>query len=308
MTSQSKLTRRAALASMAALPVAGALSTTAQAAAPLFGPSAPVFNRVRLGGFDVTTLLVGSRTVDNPQSVFGMNVSAEEFSAAAAEANIPDDKVQFVFTPTVVNTGNEVVLFDTGLGGSATRTALEQAGYAAENVDVVVLTHMHGDHIGGLMEGKDPTFPNARYVTGAVEYDAWAKMDDQNFDTKMRPLAEQTEFLDPGGSVASGVTAVDAFGHTPGHMAYMLESNGQQLLIAGDLANHYVWSLARPDWEVRFDIDKAKAAESRKRILGMLAAEKMPLIGYHLPFPGLGYVETRGDGFHYVPHSYQLAL
>lgn len=91
-------------------------------------------------------------------------------------------------------------------------------------------------------------------------------------------------------------------------MAYRLESGGQSLLIGGDFTNHHVWSLAYPDWEVRFDQDKAAAAATRRKILGMLAADRVPLIGYHMPFPGMGYVETRGDGFRYVPVSYQLSI
>jgi len=92
-------------------------------------------------------------------------------------------------------------------------------------------------------------------------------------------------------------------------MTYMLESNGSQLLIMADLANHYVYSLAYPEWEVKFDMDKAAAAASRKKVLGMLAADKVPLIGYHMPFPGMGYVAPRGEGgFHYVPVSYQLSM
>ena len=91
-------------------------------------------------------------------------------------------------------------------------------------------------------------------------------------------------------------------------MSYMLESGGKQLVLIADLANHYVWSLAHPDWEVSFDTDKAQAAQSRRKLLDMLAADKTPFIGYHMPFPALGYVETRDQGFHYVPHSYQLML
>ena len=88
----------------------------------------------------------------------------------------------------------------------------------------------------------------------------------------------------------------------------MVESEGQQLVLGADFANHYVWSLAHPDWEVRFDMDKAAAAATRRRILGMLAADRIPFIGYHMPFPALGFVETRGDGFHYVPASYQFVM
>ena len=94
-----------------------------------------------------------------------------------------------------------------------------------------------------------------------------------------------------------------AFGHTPGHMTYMLESEGQQMLLAADFANHYVWSLAHPDWEVKFDRDKAAAAATRKRILDMLAADKIPFSGYHMPFPAFGYVDKHADGYAYVPHS-----
>ena len=93
-----------------------------------------------------------------------------------------------------------------------------------------------------------------------------------------------------------------------GHMVYMIESEGKSLLITADLANHHVWSLAYPDWEVRFDIDKEAAAAARRNILGMIAADRIPFVGYHMPFPGIGYVDTRNDGFHYVPETYQLSL
>jgi glyoxylase-like metal-dependent hydrolase (beta-lactamase superfamily II) len=99
---------------------------------------------------------------------------------------------------------------------------------------------------------------------------------------------------------------MESFGHTPGHMTYMVESAGQQLVLIADLANHPVWSLAYPDWEVRFDADKAAAAASRRKVLGMLAADRIPMIGYHMPFPAAGYVAPREDGFRYVPVSYQM--
>ncbi|MFV2035403.1 MAG: MBL fold metallo-hydrolase, partial [Halocynthiibacter sp.] len=185
---------------------------------------------------------------------------------------------------------------------------LEQAGYSTDQVDTVVITHMHGDHIGGLRDGDGETYVNARYVTGQVEYDHWAGANNRGFDNKVRPLAEKMSFIGDGASVASGITSVASFGHTPGHMSYMLESDGAQMFLMVDLANHYVWSLAYPDWEVKFDMDKAKAAAARRRLLGMLASEKMGLISYHMPFPAMGYVETRGDGFHYVPASYQMML
>jgi glyoxylase-like metal-dependent hydrolase (beta-lactamase superfamily II) len=305
-----KLTRRSALFAAAAAPFAPALirATPAQAEAALQGPSMAMFNRFTLGGFEITTLMAGNRTVDKPQETFGMNVDAETFAAASAANFIPADKVQFFFTPTLVNTGSELVLFDTGLGADSIVPPLAAAGITPDQIDTVVITHMHGDHIGGLAGEAGPTFANARYVTGSVENNHWAGAQNEGYEAQVRPLLDKMTFLDDGGSVASGITAMAAFGHSPGHMVYRIESNGAQLAITADTANHYVWSLAYPDWEVRFDADKAAAAAARRAVFGMLAADKVPFIGYHMPFPGMGYVEAREDGFRYVPASYQMML
>ena len=290
------------------MPLAAATAGPLNAAADMLGAATPLFNRFKLGGFEVTTLLAGTRTVPEPQKIFGLNVSEEEFAEVSAANMIPTDAAQFFFTPTVVNTGAELILFDTGLNPDSITAALQAAGYRTDQVDKVVITHMHGDHIGGLMGDAGETFANATYVTGTTEFDAWAAMENEGFEGKVRPLAEKTAMLDDGGSVAGGITAMAAFGHTPGHMAYMLESEGEQLLLGADFANHYVWSLAYPDWEVRFDRDKAMAAATRRRLLDMLAADKVPFVGYHMPFPGMGYVEARGAGFKYLAASYQHML
>ncbi len=299
------LTRRHLLAGAAALPFAPGM---ALAEAPMLGAASSPFRRVKLGDFEVTTLLAGTATRPDPQSIFGMNVSAEDFAAVSQAARLPTDQVQITFTPTVVNTGAQLVLFDAGLSGADTTAAIEAAGYTPEMIDLVVITHMHGDHIGGLMRDGVPTFPNASYVTGRIEYDAWAKMDNAGFDSNMRPLADQTTMIEDGASGFGGHMAMAAFGHTPGHMAHVIESRGQSLLIAADFANHYVWSLAHPDWEVKFDMDKAAAAATRRRLLDMMVAENMPFVGYHMPWPGLGYVERDGDGYRYAAMSYQLTL
>ncbi|THD81593.1 MBL fold metallo-hydrolase [Aliigemmobacter aestuarii] len=304
------ISRRTALLAGAALPLAAALpATPARAAAGMLGSAAPQFNRFKLGSFEVTALLAGTRTVDNPNEIFGLNASADEFKAASDAAFIPTDKAQFFFTPTVVNTGTELVLFDTGLAAAGITGALAAAGYTPDQVDVVVLTHMHGDHIGGMVgEDGSATFANARYVTGAIEHNHWSGTDNEGFAKNVVPMNDRFTFLDDGGSVTGGITAMAAFGHTPGHMTYMLESDGQRLALIADATNHYVWSLAHPDWEVRFDMDKAAAAATRRSLLGMLAADRVPFIGYHMPFPAMGFVETRGEGFHYVPSSYQMML
>jgi glyoxylase-like metal-dependent hydrolase (beta-lactamase superfamily II) len=269
----------------------------------------------------VTTLLDGAATVPNPHGIFGMNQPLEDVESALAAAQLPTDQMEFTFFPVLVNTGAELVLFDTGNGTGAQPgrgnlvDVMAEAGYSPDQVDVVVLTHLHGDHIGGLMTNGAPTFPNARYVTGSAEYNFWSSEDrigtgqergHQAVMGMLAPLAEQTSFVDPGFSVASGIEALNAFGHTPGHMVYHIESEGARLMIMADTANHFELSLARPDWEVRFDIDKAAAARTRKSLFGMIASDGIPFIGYHMPFPAMGFGETAGDGFRYVPATYQL--
>ncbi|SFC02781.1 MBL fold metallo-hydrolase [Tropicimonas isoalkanivorans] len=302
-----RLSRRAAIASTLAAPavLAATRMATAQTAPQAPSPM-PRARGFKVGDFDVTTLLAGSAMREEPHTIFGLNVDAETFGTVSRDNFIPTDKAQFYFTPTVVRTASEVILFDTGLNPEGIATALQEAGTSADDVTHVVITHMHGDHIGGLMKDGAPTFANAAYLTGEREYDHWADSGNEGFEGMVKPLAEQMTFLKDGDSVTSGITAVAAFGHTPGHMTYMLESGNDQLLLAADLANHYVWSLAYPDWEVKYDSDKAAAAESRRRILGMLAADKVPFVGYHMPFPAAGFVDTREDGFRYVPVSYQL--
>ena len=305
---QTPISRRGILASALAAPAlvgVAAAPRTAEAGghAELVQAKARGF---AVGDISVTTILAGSAVRDKPQGIFGMNVSSEEFDAVSEANFISNEAAQFYFTPTVVQTGEETILFDTGLNAMGTTAALAQAGIAPEDVTKVVITHMHGDHIGGLLNEGAPTFANASYITGRVEFDHWSAANNERFEGNVRPLADQFSFIEDGGSVASGITAMAAFGHTPGHMAYMIESNGTQMLVTADMANHFVWSLGYPDWEVRFDMDKAAAAATRRRVLSMLAADKVAMIGYHMPFPAAGYVETREDGFRWVPVSYQF--
>jgi len=303
--------RRQALFAGAALPLAAALASLpqqARAKAEKLGPSMAQINRFALGDLEVTAILTGSQTTPDPQKLFATNITAEEFAAASAAAFIPADKVQFFFTPTIVNTGTELVLFDTGTDPASLAAAIAAAGHTPDQFDVVVLTHMHPDHIGGLMTNGAPTFANARYVTGGVEHNYWTGAANEGFDTMVKPLNEKMTFLDDGGAVASGITAKLAAGHTPGHMIYMLDSGGKQLAITADTANHFVWAMTNPDWEFAYDADKAAAAATRRSVFGMLAAEKLPFIGYHMPFPALGYVEAKDSGFRYVPASYQMMM
>ncbi|KND19777.1 metallo-beta-lactamase [Pannonibacter phragmitetus] len=292
----------------------------AQAAAPMQTEALLSVSRFKVGAFEVTALLDGAAVSEEPQKTFGMNVPADEFNAVSEANFLPVDKFRNSFTPVLVNTGEQLVLFDTGVGEGGRpdrgnmRAALQAAGYSPEQVDIVVLTHMHPDHIGGMLEGGNPAFPNAVYVAGQAEYDFWAAQDPASngvaklMETHVKPFAEKMTFIGDGGSVVSGITGMDAAGHTPGHMIYNLESEGRRLVLTADMTNHFVWSLAHPDWEVRFDMDKAAAAETRRKVLGMIAADRVAFAGYHMPFPTVGFVEANGDGFRYVPAAYQFSL
>lgn len=317
MTSSS-MTRRGALAAIGAAAAAPAL-----AKAPMMGLARPTHYRFGLGGFEVTTLLDGAVQIPGPHPIFGQNVEAEDVAALAAETFLPADKMEIGFTPVILNTGSEVILFDTGNGAGRRpnaglfRARLADVGLTPEQVDVVVLTHFHPDHIGGLMEDGEPAYPNARYVTHAVEYDFWSAEDKLTGGTErvakltqsnVVPFAEKMTFVKDGDSVVSGVTCMEAVGHTPGHCAYHLESDGRRLLLAADFANHYVMSLQKPDWHVRFDMDKDAAVATRKKVLGMLAADKIPFTSYHMPFPAVGFVDEKDGGYVYEAASYQLNL
>jgi glyoxylase-like metal-dependent hydrolase (beta-lactamase superfamily II) len=284
----------------------------------------PSICRLRLGGFEITTILDGVSRRDGPHPMFGADQEVEVVQRHAMANRLPPTRFEHSFTPTIVNTGRELVLFDTG-NGAARRDAgvgnlgllLEDAGYAASDIDVVVITHCPPDHIGGLIEDGRPAFPNARIVFGAVEFDAWGRGDDipesrgptrELFLKVALPLAEAATFVAPDQEVASGIRAVEAFGHSPGHMAYHLESEGQRLLLWADVTNHYVVSLQRPDWHVQVDDDKEMAVATRRRILDMVATDRLWAIGYHMPFPAVGAVERTRDGYRWLPLSYQLTV
>ncbi len=292
-------------------------------AASLLGVHRPKVHRFQLSAFEITTILDGA-LVRDLSPPFCLNQDAATVEALAAANFVPSTTIEHTFTLTIVNTGQQLVLFDTG-NGAARRDfgaghlldLLPEAGYRPEDIDVVAFTHVHPDHIAGLREGDDLAFPNARYVIGQVEFDEWnsgtkiPQQRQENRDLFMRlvvPLADNMTFLEPNQEVVPGIRAVQSFGHSLGHMSYLVESDGKSCLIWGDVTNHSVFSLQKPEWQVAFDDNPAQAMETRKRILDMTAKDKLLVVGFHMPFPAVGYVELLNGGYRWVPASYQIRV
>ncbi|MDO9412833.1 MAG: MBL fold metallo-hydrolase [Pseudolabrys sp.] len=300
--------------------------------APMSGEKQPTVFRFKFGAFEVATLLDSKGIRDNLHPLFGANTTADEVQSLARANNIDPQRLENGNVPTLVNTGKELVLFDTGNGflprdyeqlkarmpAGHLVERLAELGHKPEDIDVIVITHGHPDHIGGLLDGGKPIYPNARYLFGAAEYDFWLKDENvreaRKFNRELfvkicEPLKPKATFIKPGDVVVPGITAVDAFGHSPGLLAFQVESDDKKLMITADTFTHFVMHVQRPDWHFDMDDDKEKAVVTRKRILAQLASEKMLAIGFHMPFPAIGWIDTAADGtYRWVPYSYQFNL
>ncbi|MBI5909292.1 MAG: MBL fold metallo-hydrolase [Betaproteobacteria bacterium] len=299
--------------------------------ASLQGELQPTIYRFKLGLFEVATILDGKSIREGLHPNFGGNASADAVHALARANNIDTNRYEHPYIPTLVNTGRELVLFDTGNGALSREyeqlskrlppgqlvAHMRKAGYKPEDVDVVVSTHGHPDHIGGLTEGGRLVFPNARYVFGAAEFDFWKRGENVREARKFNrelfvkicgPLAERSTFVKPGDEVVPGIHAVDAAGHSPGLLAFHIESAGKRLMITADTCTQYVMAVQRPEWYFEMDDDKDKAVASRQRILDMVATERVFVASFHFPFPGIGWVEKSPASYRWVPVSYQMNL
>jgi glyoxylase-like metal-dependent hydrolase (beta-lactamase superfamily II) len=288
-------------------------------------PFAPGWRRTVVGEAALVTVLDGIRPGEGPHPTFGEDQSAESVAELMRANLLPPNRFANFFNPVIVEAGDERILVDTGFGPSGLDNGqgllanrMAGAGFAPEDITIVALTHFHGDHINGLMTAEgQPAFPNARVVAGQAEWDFWtsdaaksgpAAGNAKAVEAMVVPLRERITFLNDGDEIVSGMTARAAFGHTPGMLAFEVGSGEGRVFMAADTFSHFVVSFQRPDWHVRFDMDKQAAAETRRRLATMLASERIAVMGYHLPFPAIGFVEAVGDAFRYVPASYQFAV
>jgi glyoxylase-like metal-dependent hydrolase (beta-lactamase superfamily II) len=300
-----------------------AIVASVQAAAPQVKTQAPGFYRMMLGDFEITALSDG--TIDLPLTQLLTNTTAEETLKALAKSFLKP-AVETSVNAYLINTGPKLVLVDAGdppllrpmLG--KLQMNLKAAGYQPEQVDAVLITHMHRDHVGGLMNGDKLAFPNATVYANRKDADYW--LSQTNMDkapeavksffkvamASINPYASAGKFktFDGDTELVPGISARVAPGHTPGHTAYVVESKDQKLMLWGDMLHIEAIQFNEPGVTLLFDVDAQAAAEQRKRAFAD-AAERGYWIGTsHLSFPGLGHLRIEGKGYRWVPASYSV--
>lgn len=314
--------RRSVLAGATALTAAALTSSgitmPAHAAAPLNGKQGGFF-RFKLGSFEITAISDGIWLRDLDAN-FVRNAPLADVQKVLADAYAPAGKIPIPFTPLIVNTGSRLVALDTGTGGRLAPTSgsymdgLAAAGIDPKSVDAVVISHFHPDHINGIRTKDDQlVFPNAEIMVPAPEWAYW--MDDARMNNAPEALkgafgnvrrvfgsiAGKVARFEPGKEVVPGITTIAAHGHTPGHTAFLISSGNRSFMTIVDSTNNADLFVRNPDWQAIFDMDGNMAAENRKKLLDRAAADKIPVAGYHWPFPAVGYVTKDGAGFKLNP-------
>jgi glyoxylase-like metal-dependent hydrolase (beta-lactamase superfamily II) len=295
----------------------------ALAEAPKVNTQAPGWYRLQLGQFEVTALYDGGTEL--PTKLL-KNVTQAELNRLLSRMFVGNPMMRTAVNAYLVNTGSHLVLIDTGAARSFSAALgnvvanMKAAGYDPAQVDMVLITHMHPDHMGGLEDAAgQPVFPKARILASQKDSDFWLsqKIADaappgaQPFFKIARDCAApyqksgQWKPFTEGAALVPGIRAVKANGHTPGHTAYAVESEGQKLLIWGDLMHAHGVQFARPGVSIEFDIDQKQAIATRRDIMKTVAAGKSLVAGMHLPFPGIGHIRAEGKGsYSWVPMDY----
>jgi glyoxylase-like metal-dependent hydrolase (beta-lactamase superfamily II) len=317
-------TRRAALGALALTAAAPAMPV--YAAAPAAGRQVPGIYRYKVGEFELTAINDGIN-LRPVQEGFVRNASLEDVKAALTAAYLPTDKLPIPFTQLIVNTGRRVVLIDTGTGGQMAPTAgmlienMQAAGIDPKAVDTVLISHFHGDHILGLRTKEGASaFPNAEVQVPEPEWVFWTDEGEMSRapDNQKQAFANVRKVFDPiakdvkkyaaDQELVPGITSLAAYGHTPGHMAFRVSSGSEQLLVLSDTSNHPALFVRNPGWHASVDMEAAKAEETRRRIFDMAAADRIPVQGYHFPFPATGHITKEGDRYDFVPVAWNPIL
>jgi glyoxylase-like metal-dependent hydrolase (beta-lactamase superfamily II) len=302
--------RRQVLAGLGAA-MALPFATPALCAAPLV--------KQKVGSVEVS--IVSDGVLNVPLSFSLPETPLTEAAALFKAHGLPEGGEPSQTNVVLVQSGNERILIDVGSGPSFQPTAgklqenLEAAGIAPESITKVVFTHCHADHLWGAIDdfGDGERFPNASYVISAAEWDFWT---DPNTPSRipdafkgmalgsariLKTIEKKVERRKDGDTVAPGLTYVATPGHTPGHMSVLIENGGQRLMVGGDVLANVAISFARPEWPIGSDQDRARGIATRKRLLDQLATDRIPLIGFHLAWPGYGSVERAGAAYRFVP-------
>jgi len=297
------------------------MPTSSFAAAPMVKKQAPAFYRLMVGDFEVTVLSDGSNMLPATKLLHGDITQIE----AGLKRGFLGEAVETSHNSFLVNTGSRLVLIDAGAGSLLGPSAgqllsnLHAAGYQPEQIDEVYLTHLHADHVGGLMIGDQRTFPNAIVRVNKRDTDYWlseANMQAAPADAKrffQAATVSLTPYIRAGklvvfegdSDLVSGIRAQTAYGHTPGHTMYLVESKNQKLLLWGDIVHVAAVQFEHPSVTIGYDVDAAEA--EREHLLQFAeAAQNGYLIGgAHISFPGLGHVRRDGEGAYvYVPLNY----
>ena len=295
--------------------------SNAVAAAPQLKTSAPGYYRMMLGDFEVTALSDG--TVDLHMEQLLTNITAPKVRSALAKAYLKDP-VEASVNAYLINTGQKLVLIDAGSGNLFGPTVgklmanLKASGYQPEQVDEVYITHLHADHVGGLVANNQIAFPNAVVRVDQRDADFWlskANMDAAPKDAKpffegamasINPYIAAGKFKPFNGNteLVPGIKAVATRGHTPGHSIYVVESQGQRLVLWGDLMHAAAVQFPEPSVTIKFDTDSKAAAAQRKAQYADAAKRGHWVAAAHLPFPGIGHLRAAGKGYEFIPANY----
>lgn len=308
----------AACAKKEEAPKADAAPEPAPAAqvAPPEPPKPENAHAFQIGELAAIALRDGTLEFPNDNKVFGLGKTPEEVGALLSAAGLPTDKIQLGLEPLLVKTADKVLLFDTGSAGSFGPTnghlpdALKEASIDPASVTDVFISHLHGDHVGGLINAEGAlAFPNATIHISKPEWkflqevkqDLATQMGLANRDKLVAAMKPKVDAFKPGAELVKGVvTAVDIKGHTPGHSGYEITSGTDKLLYVGDSMHHSILSVQKADWPMGFDADQKVAAKSRADLVAKLAASGERVYAVHFPFPGVGKIVKDGDTYKWV--------